>query len=100
MNIANQINFYLALSQFIASTINSISPLLDSVLEKLPRHIQASVVLYSYAIGLIVWLCRQQDKGQAPFNLWGHDIPRWLISSLICICFSALLLVQTIQPCL
>lgn len=95
MNIDNQnLGFYFALSQFTASAINSVSPMIDSVLESLPRHTLVNAFLFSYAIAFIIWLFWYQDKGQAPFNLWGLKIPRWILSSLVCICFSALLLVQ------
>lgn len=96
MNIDNQnLAFYFAFSQFTASAINSISPMLDSIFEKLPRHTLINVILFSYAIGFIVWLFWHQDKGQAPFNLWGLKVPKWIVESLICICFSLLLLAQT-----
>lgn len=96
VNMDNQnLGFYFALSQFTASTINSISPMLDSFFEKIPRHTLVNAFLFSYAIAFIAWLFWRQDKGQAPYNLWGLSIPRWVISSFICICFSALLLLQT-----
>lgn len=90
--ISNEnLGFYITFSQFIASAINSFHSLLD----KLSKDTIISIVLFSHAIFMIIQVFRRKTKGCAPYNLWFIELPPWFIPSVVCICFVALLLLQT-----
>lgn len=66
-----------------------------SLLDKLSKDTIISIVLFSHAIFMIIQVFRRKTKGCAPYNLWFIELPPWFIPSVVCICFVALLLLQT-----
>lgn len=82
------LSFYIAFSQFIASTINGFHSLLD----KLSKDTLISAMLLSYAVFIIIQVFRCKTKGCAPYNIWFIKVPPWFIPSMVCISFVCLLL--------
>lgn len=89
----DNLSFYFALSTFTASIMSSV----HSILERLPKDVLISLLLFSYAAFLIAQVFRHKTKGHAPYNLWFIKVQPWVVPSLICVVFCALLLLH--PPC-
>lgn len=89
----DNLSFYFCLSQLIASIMNAF----QSILAALSKDALILLLLFSYAAFLLVQVFRYQTKGRAPYNLWFIKVPPWIVPSVICLVFSALLLLH--PPC-
>ena len=91
MSNNENLGFCITFSQFIASMIR----IFYSLLDKLPKDTIIFLLLLSYAAFIITQFFRHQGKGCSSYNLWLIKVPPWVVPSIVCISFVALLLLQT-----